>query len=260
MIGRAVAGAAHGTVFALGAPVAASLVPRDKSGSAISLMFMGLTVAMVVGVPAGTAMGTAIGWRATFIAVAALGLAAAIAVWALIPNAPAGQGVRLREQLSLLSHRSLALTYAITALGFGATFAVFTYLELAHRPRRIHLDSGDLGTGAVRRGHRDREPDRRPSLRPSRHGVRHPHRADRADRFAERPSRDPGPPVPGRGQCCRLGRVRARHSAKPPPWAGRPYEVVRSVDPSVSACPAPAAPWWPERPRMRLGGSSALDS
>src|SRR5437868_7854621 len=129
MIGRAVAGAAHGTVFALGAPVAASLVPKEKASRAIALMFLGLTVAMVVGVPAGTAVGTAIGWRATFIAIAALGLVAAVAVWTLLPNAPAGQGVRLREQLSLLAHRPLALTYAVTALGFGATFAVFTYLE-----------------------------------------------------------------------------------------------------------------------------------
>ncbi|MEU2970132.1 MFS transporter [Streptomyces ardesiacus] len=129
MLGRAVAGAAHGTVFALGAPVAASLVPKDRAGRAIALMFLGLTVAMVVGVPAGTAVGTAIGWRATFVIVAVLGLVAALAVWALIPSSPGGQGVRLREQLALLSHRSLALTYSVTALGFGATFAVFTYLE-----------------------------------------------------------------------------------------------------------------------------------
>ncbi|MGN9796356.1 MFS transporter [Streptomyces sp. OZ13] len=129
MIGRAVAGAAHGTVFALGAPVAAALVPKDKAGRAIALMFLGLTVAMVVGVPAGTAIGTAVGWRATFTLVAALGLAAAVTLWALIPSASGGQGVRVREQLALLAHRPLALTYTVTALGFGATFAVFTYLE-----------------------------------------------------------------------------------------------------------------------------------
>ncbi|MER5326277.1 MFS transporter [Streptosporangium roseum] len=127
--GRVAAGAAHGTVFALGAPVAASLVPKDKAARAIALMFLGLTVAMVVGVPAGTAIGTAIGWRATFALVAALGLIAALAVWALVPSTSGGQGVRLREQVALLAHRPLALTYAVTALGFGATFAVFTYLE-----------------------------------------------------------------------------------------------------------------------------------
>ncbi|MBI0293149.1 MFS transporter [Streptomyces sp. PRKS01-29] len=128
MLGRAAAGAAHGTVFALGAPVAASLVPRGKAGRAIALMFLGLTVAMVIGVPVGTAIGTAIGWRATFILVAALGLAAALALWALLPSASGERGVLLREQLALLAHRPLALTYTVTALGFGATFAVFTYL------------------------------------------------------------------------------------------------------------------------------------
>lgn len=125
MAGRIIAGAAHCTVFALGAPVAASLVPKEKVGQAISLMFLGLTVAMVIGVPCGTA----IGWRSTFTLVAALGLLAAIAVWVMIPSIPRRQGVRLREQLALLAHRPLALTYGVTALGFGATFAVFTYLE-----------------------------------------------------------------------------------------------------------------------------------
>ncbi|MFE9067941.1 MFS transporter [Streptomyces violaceusniger] len=129
MLGRAAAGAAHGTVFALGAPVAASLAPKDKAGRAIALMFLGLTVAMVIGVPAGTAIGTAIGWRATFTLVAALGLAAALTLWALLPSASGERGVLLREQLALLAHRPLALTYIVTALGFGATFAVFTYLE-----------------------------------------------------------------------------------------------------------------------------------
>ncbi|TMU98700.1 MFS transporter [Streptomyces sp. DASNCL29] len=117
------------TLFALGAPVAASLVPKDKAGRAIALMFLGLTVAMVIGVPAGTAVGTAIGWRATFALVAALGLAAALTLRAMIPSAPGGHGIPLREQLALLAHRPLALTYTVTALGFGATSAVFTYLE-----------------------------------------------------------------------------------------------------------------------------------
>ncbi|MFY0515628.1 MFS transporter [Streptomyces anulatus] len=129
MAGRVIAGAAHGTVFALGTPVAASLVPKERAGQAISLMFLGLTAAMVIGVPVGTAVGTAIGWRATFGLVAALGVLAAIAVRVMIPSTPGGQGVRLREQFALLTDRPLALTYGVTALGFGATFAVFTYLE-----------------------------------------------------------------------------------------------------------------------------------
>ncbi|MFT4124177.1 MAG: MFS transporter [Microbacteriaceae bacterium] len=129
LLGRILAGAAHGTVFALGAPAAAAIVPRDRAARAISLMFLGLTVAMVIGVPLGTIIGTTVGWRATFAIVAALGVLAAIAIALLIPSTRAGESVSPREQLSLLRDRPVAMTYLVTGLGFGATFAVFTYLE-----------------------------------------------------------------------------------------------------------------------------------
>ncbi|GEB96294.1 MFS transporter [Microbacterium lacticum] len=129
LLGRILAGAAHGTVFALGAPAAAALVPKDKAAHAISLMFLGLTGAMVIGVPLGTIIGTAVGWRTTFLIVAALGAIAAFAIAALIPSTRTGESVSLREQLSLLRDRPIAMTYLVTGLGFGATFAVFTYLE-----------------------------------------------------------------------------------------------------------------------------------
>ena len=129
-IGRALAGAAHGTTFALGAPVAATLVPRERAARAISMVFLGLTVAMVVGVPAGTALGGAIGWRATFVVVAALGLIAATGIWLLVPSSSSRDGgISLKDELRLLGYRPLALTYAVTALGFGATFSVFTFLD-----------------------------------------------------------------------------------------------------------------------------------
>ncbi|MER6170383.1 MFS transporter [Streptosporangium sp. NPDC001681] len=129
VVGRVLAGAAHGTVFALGAPVAAAIVPKDKAARAISLMFLGLTVAMVLGVPLGTIIGNALGWRTTFAIVAALGAIAAIAIAALIPSTSTGESVRVRDQLALLADRPLAFTYVVTGLGFGATFAVFTFLE-----------------------------------------------------------------------------------------------------------------------------------
>ncbi|PWJ55175.1 MFS transporter, DHA1 family, inner membrane transport protein [Quadrisphaera granulorum] len=129
LAGRVLAGAAHGTVFAIGAPAAAALVPREKASRAISLVFLGLTVAMVVGVPLGTVLGNAVGWRATFVVVAVLGGLSAAAIAALIPSTGAGEAVSLRGQLALLRDRPLALTYVVTGLGFGATFAVFTYLE-----------------------------------------------------------------------------------------------------------------------------------
>jgi len=129
LIGRIVAGAAHGTVFALGAPVAAAIVPKDKAARAISLMFLGLTVAMVIGVPVGTIIGTALGWRTTFLLVAAFGVVAALAIAILIPDTRNGESVSVRQQLTLFTDRPLALTYVVTGLGFGATFAVFTFLE-----------------------------------------------------------------------------------------------------------------------------------
>ncbi|WP_213571023.1 MFS transporter [Rhodococcus sp. USK13] len=129
LIGRIVAGAAHGTVFALGAPAAAAIVPHDKAARAISLMFLGLTVAMVIGVPLGTIIGSALGWRTTFLLVAALGAIAALAIAILLPPTRAGESISIRKQLTLLTDRPLALTYVVTGLGFGATFAVFTYLE-----------------------------------------------------------------------------------------------------------------------------------
>ncbi|RLP69728.1 MFS transporter [Mycetocola reblochoni] len=128
LVGRVLAGAAHGTVFALGAPAAAALVPKEKAARAISLMFLGLTVAMVIGVPLGTIIGNALGWRTTFVIVAALGAVAALAIALLIPSTRTGESVSLREQIALLTDRPVAMTYLVTGLGFGATFAVFTYL------------------------------------------------------------------------------------------------------------------------------------
>ncbi|AQA05918.1 hypothetical protein BVC93_30125 [Mycobacterium sp. MS1601] len=127
--GRLIAGAAHGTVFALGAPAAVAMVPKDKSGRAISLMFLGLTVAMVVGVPIGTIIGNALGWRIAFAIVAALGAFAALAIAAMVPSTRAGETIGISEQLALLVDKHLVSTYVVTGLGFGATFAVFTFLE-----------------------------------------------------------------------------------------------------------------------------------
>ncbi|WP_051791627.1 MFS transporter [Amycolatopsis jejuensis] len=129
VVGRVLSGAAHGSVFALGTPVAAAVVPPERAARAISLMFLGLTVAMVLGVPIGTVVGTALGWRMTFGIVAALGVLAAVAITVLIPSTRQGESVRLRDQLALLADRPVAFTYLVTALGFGSTFAVLTFLE-----------------------------------------------------------------------------------------------------------------------------------
>lgn len=121
---------AHGVFFSVGSTIAADLVPENRRASAIALMFMGLTVAIVTGVPLGTWIGQAFGWRATFWAVSGLGLVALAGVAALLPaslrrESPAG----LREQIAVLGSGRLLLVFAMTALGYGGTFVTFTYLS-----------------------------------------------------------------------------------------------------------------------------------
>jgi len=129
LVARVLAAFAHGVFFSVGATIAADLVPEDRRGSAIAMMFMGLTVAIVTGVPLGTYIGQVFGWRATFWAVAALGIIALIAILTLLPNnikkaVPAS----LLDQLKVLGSGRLLIVFAMTALGYGGTFVAFTYL------------------------------------------------------------------------------------------------------------------------------------
>ena len=126
---RVLSAFAHGVFFSVGATIAADLVPENRRASAIAMMFMGLTVAIVTGVPLGTFIGQTFGWRATFWGVSALGVIAFIAIAALLPStlkkaAPSG----LLEQVRVLGSGRLLLVFAMTALGYGGTFVAFTYL------------------------------------------------------------------------------------------------------------------------------------
>ena len=129
VLARVLTGLAHGVFFSVGATIATSLVPRDKAASAIAAMFSGLTVALVTGVPLGTFIGQHIGWRETFLAVAALGLIAFAASWLLVPsNIAQPQPAKLGQQLQVLRQPRLLLVYAMTAIGYGGTFIAFTFL------------------------------------------------------------------------------------------------------------------------------------
>ncbi|MDF2619102.1 MAG: major facilitator superfamily 1 [Xanthobacteraceae bacterium] len=120
---------AHGVFFSVGATIAADLVPADKRASAIAMMFMGLTVAIVTGVPLGTFIGQSFGWRATFWAVSGLGVVAFIAIAALLPsNLSRAAPARLIDQVRVLGSGRLLIVYGMTALGYGGTFVAFTYL------------------------------------------------------------------------------------------------------------------------------------
>ncbi|MCX5387594.1 MFS transporter [Streptomyces sp. NBC_00083] len=128
LAGRIVASLAHGAFFGIGSVVAAELVAPEKKAGAIAMMFTGLTVANVVGVPAGTLIGQQAGWRATFIVVAALGVLGLVGVAKLVPDLPKAEGVRLRHEIAAFRNVQVLLAMAMTVLGFGGVFAAITYI------------------------------------------------------------------------------------------------------------------------------------
>ncbi len=129
LVARVLSAFAHGVFFSVGSTIAADLVPQNRRASAIAMMFMGLTVAIVTGVPLGTFIGQTFGWRATFAAVAGLGMVALAGIALLLPNnlkkaPPAG----MIEQVRVLGSGRLLIVFAMTALGYGGTFVTFTFL------------------------------------------------------------------------------------------------------------------------------------
>jgi len=126
---RVLTGLAHGVFFSIGSTIATSLVSKDKEASAIAIMFTGLTVALVTGVPLGTWIGQVFGWRATFLVVSLLGLIALIGSAILVPkNLKQSAAATISQQLKVLTQPRLLLVYAMTAVGYGGTFVAFTYL------------------------------------------------------------------------------------------------------------------------------------
>ncbi|SEL52732.1 MFS transporter [Streptacidiphilus jiangxiensis] len=128
LVGRIVASLAHGAFFGIGAVVAADLVAPNKKAGAIATMFTGLTVANIVGVPLGTFIGQAVGWRVTFAAVAALGVVGLVGIARLVPVLPRAEGAHLRRELAAFRNTQVVLAMAMTVLGFGGVFAAITYI------------------------------------------------------------------------------------------------------------------------------------
>ncbi|MCC5037047.1 MFS transporter [Streptomyces sp. WAC 00631] len=128
LTGRIVASLAHGAFFGIGSVVAADLVAPQKKASAISLMFMGLTVANIVGVPGGTYIGQAAGWRVTFILVAALGAVGLLGVAKLVPETGRPESVSVRGEFAAFRNVQVWLAMTMTVLGYGGVFAAITYI------------------------------------------------------------------------------------------------------------------------------------
>jgi DHA1 family inner membrane transport protein len=128
MTARVVTSFAHGSFFGIGAVVAASLVPQEKRASAIALMFTGLTLANVLGVPFGTFIGQEFGWRMAFWIVAGLGALSLGGVAVLVPNRHDSGPTGLGHEVRVLKEPQVWLALAMTVLGFGGVFVVFTYI------------------------------------------------------------------------------------------------------------------------------------
>ncbi|MDQ0795193.1 MFS transporter [Streptomyces sp. B1I3] len=128
LAGRVIASLAHGAFFGIGSVVAAGLVAPEKKAGAIAMMFTGLTVANVVGVPLGTFIGQSAGWRVTFFVVAGLGVLGLLGVAKLVPEQPRPEGVRIGLELAAFRNVQVLLAMAMTVLGFGGVFAAITYI------------------------------------------------------------------------------------------------------------------------------------
>ncbi|MGW5446540.1 MFS transporter [Streptomyces asiaticus] len=126
--GRVLAGLPHGAFFGVGAVVAARLVTEDRRARAVATMFLGLTIANIVGVPVATLLGQNLGWRATFLVVAAIGVVAMAALARLVPQISQEQHGGLRQELGALRDRQVLLGLLTAVFGFAGVFAVYSYL------------------------------------------------------------------------------------------------------------------------------------
>jgi DHA1 family inner membrane transport protein len=130
LLARIITALAHGTFFGVGAVVATGLVAADRRASAISIMFTGLTIATLLGVPAGAWLGLHFGWRSTFWAVAAIGVVAMIVIAALVPaSRDNNAGIAVRDELRAISNPAVLLGLLMTVFGFAGVFTVFTYIQ-----------------------------------------------------------------------------------------------------------------------------------
>lgn len=126
--GRLITSLTHGAFFGIGSVLAADLVPKAMRVRAIAFMFSGLTVANLVGVPAGTWLGQHVSWQATFYAIAVIGVATVIAVLTLIPATPKPAPQRIGHEFAAFANTRVLLAMGITVLGPAAFFTSITYI------------------------------------------------------------------------------------------------------------------------------------
>ena len=130
LLGRILAALAHGIFMSISTVIAADVVEPSRRASAIAIMFTGLTVATITGVPLGTFIGQQTSWNMSFIFIATVGLIGLIADYFLIPKSlPIPGKVDLHGFIRIFTNKPLVLSFLITAFGYGGTFAAYTYLS-----------------------------------------------------------------------------------------------------------------------------------
>lgn len=127
-VARLITGLPHGAFFGAGAVAAAELVAPHLRARALSVMFSGLTVATIVGVPAATLLGQHLGWRAAMLVVVAVGLLGATAIARLVPHLPAHPGAGLRTELAAFRSGQLWLALVTVVFGCAGLFACYSYI------------------------------------------------------------------------------------------------------------------------------------
>ncbi|USI71529.1 MFS transporter [Sphingomonas morindae] len=128
MVARVVTSFNHGAFFGVGAVVAASVVPPERRAGAVAAMFSGLTIATIGGVPLATWAGEVLGWRTAFAGIAGLGAVVMLALRLALPSMPGGAGGDMMGEVRVLARPPVVAALALTTIGFGGVFTVFTYI------------------------------------------------------------------------------------------------------------------------------------
>ncbi|MDT3958293.1 MFS transporter [Staphylococcus kloosii] len=126
---RIITSLAHGSFFGIGSILAASMVKPAYRASAMALMFMGLSLSNILGVPFGTLIGQHFGWQMTFVIIAIIGVCAFIGIIFFVPKTKPNKDASVLNELKILKEKRLWLTLAVTLFGFSSVFAYFTYIS-----------------------------------------------------------------------------------------------------------------------------------
>jgi DHA1 family inner membrane transport protein len=143
MAARFVAGLPHGAYFGVASLIAASLVPPQHRGRAISSVMLGLSVATVAGVPASTWLGQHLGWRSAYWAVLGVTVLTALLILAFVPSSPGDRTATVRGELTALTKPQVLFAVASGMIGFGGVFAMYSYIA------PIITDVTHLSRGAI---------------------------------------------------------------------------------------------------------------